>query len=125
MALSPLPDDNVRRPLLDGCAGVVFTVLLVAAALMMLWTWTGHTAFAVATCCTVAGVFAAGFVWARTGWTELVGGPLDGARIRPAGIARRRGADLVLALPGGGRARYGPDGTGRLVYRGRAGDGDR
>jgi len=125
MVVNPSPGDNPRWPLLEGRAGTVFTTLLAVATLMMLWTWTDDAGFAVAAFCTVAGVFAAGFVRARTGWVELVGGPLDGARIRSARAARLQEACLVLVVPGGGRARYGHDDAGRLVYRGRAESGDR
>lgn len=125
MVVNPSPDDKVRWPLLDGHAGAVYTALLTVVVLMMLWTWTGHVAFAVVACCTAAAVFTAALVRIRSGWSELVGGPLDGTRIRSARTARLRGAALVLVVPGGGRARYGPDGTGRLVYRGRADGRDR
>lgn len=121
--MNPSPDQT-RWPLLEGRAAAVFATLLAVAALMMLWTWTGRTAFAVAGCCTAVVVFAAGFARARTGWAELVGGPLDGARVRSTRADRVQGACLVLAVPGGGRARYGRDDAGRLVYRGRAEDGD-
>ncbi|MEE2048558.1 hypothetical protein Q7689_35070, partial [Nocardiopsis tropica] len=75
MVVNPSPADNARWPLLEGRAATVFATLLAVATLMMLWTWTGHTAFAAAGCCTAAVVFAAGFVRARAGWAELVGGP--------------------------------------------------
>ncbi|GAA1451818.1 hypothetical protein [Nocardiopsis tropica] len=124
MVVNPSPGDNARWPLLEGRAATVFTTLLAVATLMMLWTWTGHTAFAAAGCCTAAVVFAAGFVRARAGWAELVGGPLDGARVRSARADRLPGTCLVLAVPGGGRARYGRDEAGRLVYRGRDDGGE-
>jgi len=124
MVVNTSPDDNARQLLLEGRVGAVFTTLLAVATLMMLWTWTENAAFAAAGCCTAVGVFAAGFVRARTGWVELVGGPLDGARIRSARAARLREEYLDLAVPGGGRARYGHDDTGRLVYRGRVEGGD-
>lgn len=118
--MSPSPDDNARRPLLDGRTGAVFTVLLAVAVLIMLWTWIGHAAFVLVACCALTGVLAAGCLRARTGWAELVGGPLDGTRVRPTGGAHPEGAGVVLAVPGGARARYSPDGSGRLVYRGHA-----
>lgn len=118
--MSPSPGGNAHRPLLDGRAGAVFAVLLAVAVLIMLWTWVGHTAFVLVACCVLAGVLAAGCLRARAGWTELVGGPLDGRRIRPTRDAYPGGKGLVLVVPGGDRARYSPDPSGRLVYRGRA-----
>jgi hypothetical protein len=121
--MSPSPGDNTRRPLLDGRAGPVFTVLVVVAVLIMLWTWAGHTIFMVAAGCALVGVFVAGCLRARTGWIELFGGPLDGTRVRSTGGERPPAAGLVLTVPDGALARYSPDGSGRLVYRGHA-DGD-
>ncbi len=118
--MSPSPGDNAQRPLLDGRAGVVFTVLVSMVVLLMLWALTDHVAFVLAACCVGAAVLAAACVRTRAEWTELVGGPLDGERIPSTSAARPGGPGLVLAVPGGGRARYSPDGSGRLVYRGRA-----
>ncbi|WP_152487019.1 hypothetical protein [Nocardiopsis halotolerans] len=119
------PDDDARRRPPAVHLGVVSTALAAAAALMMLWTWTEHTAFAVVAYCTAAGVFAAGFlVRAGAGCTELIGGPLDGVRIRSTEARHLRERGAVLAVPGGGRARYGPDGSGRLVYQGPVEEGD-
>lgn len=111
---------DAHRSLLDGSTGVVSTCLVAVAVLMMLWTWTDNAAFAAAGGGVIAALLTAAFVRVRRRGTELVGGPLDGARVRLAATPCPPGECLVLDAPGGVRALYGPDGAGRMVYQGPA-----
>lgn len=116
--MTPTPEEEFRQPFLDGRTAAVSTALVAVVALMMLWVWSGQTAFAAVALCTTVGLFATGFVFSRTGGTELIGGPLDGARVRAA--RAERCGELVLVVNGGGRVRYSFDDSGRLIYRGRS-----
>ena len=98
---------------------MVSTILATSVVLMMLGVWTGRAAFAAVALCAMAGLFALGLVFARSRGTELVGGPLDGARVQPARVERCRDQGLVLVVNGDVRVRYSFDESGRLVYRGR------
>lgn len=114
--MTPPPEEEPRQPFLDGRTATVSTALVTVVALMMLWVWSGQAAFAAIAVCTTAGLFATGFVLSRTGGTELIGGPLDGARVRAA--RAERCGELVLVVNGGSHVRYSFDGSGRLIYRG-------
>lgn len=103
---------------------MVSTVLVTAVLLMMLWVWTEHAAFAAVALCAIAGLFALGLAFARSAGAELVGGPMDGARVRPARVESRDHEGLVLVMADGVHVRYSFDASGRLVYRGRV-DGSR
>ena len=94
-------------------------MLFRSVGMMMLWVWTEHMAFAAAALCAVATLLAMGLLFARSGGVELVGGPLDGARVQQARAERCRDRGLVLVVDGGIRVRYSFDDSGRLVYRGR------
>lgn len=122
--MTPSPEEGPHPPLLEGRTAAVSTVLAAAVGMMMLWVWTEHMAFAVAALCAVATLLAMGLLFARSGGTELVGGPLDGARVQQARAERCRDRGLVLVVNGGVRVRYSFDESGRLVYRGRT-DGNR
>ncbi|MBE1458047.1 hypothetical protein H4W79_002261 [Nocardiopsis terrae] len=107
----------------NGRAAGVFSLLLSAAGLMMMWTWTGGTVFAI-----VAGALAAAVVPLCLGSRhqaafEVIGGPMDGARLPPDTVGRDTEV-LVLPTPDGGGARYAVTGLRSLVYRGQAGTAD-
>ena len=99
-------------------AAVVFSLLRFAAALMMVWTWTGGTVFV-----TAAGALAAAVVLlCLTGRHryafEVIGGPLDGARL-PLDTVEPGTQILLVPTPDGGGARYAVAGSRSLVYRGQ------
>ncbi|MGW5877602.1 hypothetical protein ACWFMI_13770 [Nocardiopsis terrae] len=107
----------------NGRAAAVFSLLLSVAGLMMLWTWTGGTVFAI-----IAGVLAAIVVTLclngrHQGAFEVIGGPMDGARLPPDTVGRDTEV-LVLSTPDGGGARYAVTGLRSLVYRGQTGTAD-
>ncbi|MBB5489925.1 hypothetical protein [Nocardiopsis metallicus] len=103
-----------------GRSAAVFSLLLSAAGLMMVWTWTGGTVFAVSAGVLVAAVVLFCLSGRHRAEFEVIGGPLDGARLPRETVEAGTGI-LLLRTPDGGGARYAVAGSRSLVYRGQAG----
>ncbi|USY22818.1 hypothetical protein NE857_15105 [Nocardiopsis exhalans] len=101
-------------------SAVVFSLLLSAAGLMMLWTWTGGTVFVAAAGVLVAAVVLFCLSGRHRDAFEVIGGPLDGARL-PLATVEAGTEILLLRTTDGGGARYTVASSRSLVYRGQAG----
>ncbi|WP_040702309.1 hypothetical protein [Nocardiopsis ganjiahuensis] len=102
-----------------GRTGVIFSLLLSTAALLMVWTWTGGAVFLMASGAPVVAVLLIFLGGHHQGAFEVVGGPLDGARLPPEAVGPST-KDLVLRTPGGGGARYAVASSRSLVYKGQS-----
>lgn len=99
-------------------AAVVFSLLLSAAGLMMVWTWTGGTVFVTAAGVLAAAVVLLCLIGRHRDAFEVIGGPLDGARL-PLDTVEPGTQILLVPTPDGGGARYTVASSRSLVYRGQ------
>lgn len=107
-----------RRLSRKGRAVAVCVLLLCTAALKMVWTWTGDTAFLLASVVPVLVVALLCLGGRGQVPFEVIGGPWDGARV-PVNTVDPDTEVLVLHTNGGEGARYAVVDHRSLVYQGQ------